>query len=74
MLAALLATQPSKNDPNLGRGVDFLLQAQTPNGSWDGGYFPIPHARYEKREYLFATAMALRVLAAYRDLQPSAKP
>lgn len=74
MLAALLATHPAKNDPGLERGIDFLLDTQADNGAWDGGFFPIPHSRYEKREYIFATAMALRVLAAYRDLYPTIAP
>jgi squalene cyclase len=71
MLAAYLETNPAIDDPSLLSGIDFLLASQTPEGAWDGGFFPIPHRRYEKREYIFASSMALRVLASFAALQPA---
>lgn len=69
MLAAYLESAPKADDSCLLAGIDFLLASQTETGAWDGGFFPIPHARYEKREYVFATAMAVRVLAKFNSLQ-----
>ncbi|HEX2899309.1 MAG TPA: prenyltransferase/squalene oxidase repeat-containing protein [Bacteroidia bacterium] len=43
-------------------GIRFLLERQQPDGHWDGGFFPIPNARYVKEEYVFATARAMMAL------------
>ncbi len=43
-------------------GIHFLLAQQQPDGHWDGGNFPIPNARYNKSEYVFATARAMVAL------------
>lgn len=72
MLAAYLATAPAPDDPCLLSGIDFLLTCQQTNGAWDGGFFPIPHRRYEKREYVFATAIALRALAQFKSISRTA--
>jgi hypothetical protein len=45
-------------------GLYFLLRTQLENGAWDGGFFPIPNARYQKREYLIATALIYKLLVA----------
>ncbi len=43
-------------------GIQFLIQSQGEDGHWDGGFFPIPNARYVKEEYVFATARAMVAL------------
>lgn len=47
------------------KGIQFLLQNQQASGAWDGGFFPIPSDTYEKREYVFATALALQAMKQY---------
>lgn len=47
--------------------INFILKYQQMNGSWNGGQFPIKSVSYIKREYVFATALALQVLATYKD-------
>ncbi len=44
------------------KAVAYLLSEQQENGAWDGGFFPIASQRYEKREYVFATSMAMMAL------------
>jgi len=54
-----------KNGPEIAfreKAVQFLLNTQNRDGGWNGGFFPVPKERYEKREDLFATAMALIAL------------
>jgi squalene cyclase len=51
----------------LNKGVNFLLQQQTENGNWDGGYFPIPSAQYIKEEYVLATSLAILVLITHLE-------
>ena len=41
-----------------------LLKLQQPDGHWEGGWFPVPSAPYEKREDVFATAIAILALQA----------
>jgi hypothetical protein len=43
-------------------GIQFLIERQAADGHWDGGFFPIPNARYVKEEYVFATARAMVAL------------
>jgi hypothetical protein len=50
-------------------GTDFLLAQQQPDGHWSGGNFPIPNARYNKSEYVFATAQAMVALHAQLGIQ-----
>lgn len=42
------------------KAIQYLLKQQTPSGAWEGGFFPAPNS--QKKEYIFATAMALRTL------------
>lgn len=62
MLRCLVGAHDPSSIRALKKGIDFLLQAQLPNGSWDGGYFPIPNARYKKKEYLLATTLIIQSL------------
>ncbi len=51
-------------------GLQFLLAQQKPDGHWDGGHFPIASARYNKEEYVFATARAMVAIQFQIDHQP----
>ncbi|MBK7434287.1 MAG: terpene cyclase/mutase family protein [Chitinophagaceae bacterium] len=69
MLTALRFTE--KPDPViLNKGIDFLLASQNSRGYWDGGDFPIASARYQKKEYVFATALTLSLLNWYLHHSP----
>lgn len=46
-----------------------LMKQQRPDGSWDGGQFPIPSARYKKEEYVFATARIVIAFIHYMESQ-----
>lgn len=67
MLRCLMGENTPAAKHALERGIDFLLQRQLPNGSWDGGYFPIPNARYKKKEYLLATSLILQTFSDVRN-------
>jgi squalene cyclase len=62
----MLLAIANSSDPELTtafkKGIRFLLQQQLSNGAWEGGFFPIPNERYKKREYIAATALAIRAL------------
>lgn len=62
MLHCLLTEKDPVSVTAVAKGMDFLLKTRLPDGSWDGGFFPIPNARYKKREYLFATALIYQLL------------
>jgi hypothetical protein len=64
ILAALRYASPA-NKEVVRKGIDFLLDHQSSNGSWDGGYFPVPAKQYVKQEYIFATALAISTLNWY---------
>ena len=66
MLHCLVDEQDEQSKIACGKGIQFLLQSQLTSGAWDGGFFPIPNARYKKREYLIATALILKLLIAYQ--------
>ncbi len=67
MINALQNCNPTKTQGAIDKGIDFLLTQQSPNGSWEGGYFPIESQRYVKREYVVATALSILALKASRD-------
>jgi squalene cyclase len=69
MLNCLLGESDETSWKALAKGLHFLLATQLENGSWDGGFFPIPNQRYKKREYIFATALICEIL---RIIQPPA--
>lgn len=67
--ALMLSSLSKENEEQVEAGshaVGYLLNSQRADGSWDGGYFPIDNARYEKKEYVFATARAVIALANMR--------
>lgn len=47
------------------KGIKWLIQKQKKDGSWDGGYFPYNDPRKIKKEDLYATTLALKVLYDY---------
>jgi len=63
MLRCLVGAKDPMAQRALKNGLDFLLKTQLSNGSWDGGYFPIPSARYKKKEYLLATSLIIQSLS-----------
>jgi len=64
MLSALRHSGET-NEKVISKGVDYLLAHQDKTGCWDGGEFPIRKQRYSKKEYVFATALAIEVLNEY---------
>lgn len=48
------------------KAIAFLIEMQKPDGSWDGGFFPVQNVRYVKKEYIFATTRVLLVLLNYK--------
>lgn len=65
LLSLLNAEKSSMANVSITKAIDFLLAHQAENGSWDGGDFPINNARYQKKEYIMATAQALLALKIY---------
>jgi len=65
LMLAALQHAGIKSNAAIVKGIDFLLHTQQKNGSWNGGYFPIPEKRYSKQEYVFATALAVEVMHTY---------
>lgn len=69
MLHCLVNEQDETSKLACSKGMIFLLQSQLINGSWNGGFFPIPNERYKKREYLIATALILKLMIAYQLIE-----
>ncbi len=67
MLNALFNGKEKKNTA-IKKAILFLLNMQNKNGSWDGGFFPIPSSRYIKKEYLIATALSIKCLKWYSKI------
>jgi Squalene-hopene cyclase C-terminal domain len=65
LMLSALQNAGLKNDEAILKGIDFLIKSQQNDGSWDGGYFPIPEKRYSKQEYVFATALAVEAMQNY---------
>ncbi|MDI9342064.1 MAG: prenyltransferase/squalene oxidase repeat-containing protein [Sediminibacterium sp.] len=66
MVLSLKNETVTLSDTVVKKAIAFLITAQREDGSWDGGYFPVPSARYVKKEYIFATSCALMALLDYR--------
>lgn len=47
------------------KGIKYLIQKQRKDGSWNGGYFPYNDPKKKKKEDLYATTLALKVLYDY---------
>lgn len=62
MLSALMYSADESRLPAMQKGIDYLLGHQRPDGSWDGGFFPVENKRQPKKEYVFATSRAMVVL------------
>ncbi len=66
MLSALKEETSAECKEAYRKGIAFLIQRQLSNGSWDGGFFPVPTESYKKREYLITTALAMNCLVHYQ--------
>lgn len=73
MISALEAAGCREHEAAIEQGINYLLANQQENGAWDGGYFPINSTRYEKKEYIFATARTLSVLNTFLQYQITGK-
>lgn len=65
LMLSALQNAGLKNSEVILKGIHFLIKTQQKNGNWDGGFFPIPEKRYNKQEYVFATALAADVMHNY---------
>lgn len=72
MLNALDASE--KSDAQVQGGIDFLVQRQQADGHWDGGDFPIANVRYQKEEYVFATARAMVAIGRHAGAMEGPSP
>lgn len=71
MLSALLHAAGPEGKAAVDRAIEYLLSRQLPDGSWDGGLFPIVSANYSKNEDVFATA---RILIAFNQYLTMPRP
>ncbi len=58
-LRALLECDTESNNIFIKKGINWLLNNQREDGSWDGGTFPLPYPMYKKKEDIFCTAQIL---------------
>lgn len=71
MLSVILNYQTNEKIPDdkletaKQNAINYLISSQNPDGSWDGGFFPIDSPRYEKKEYVFATSLAIITLKGF---------
>lgn len=65
MLNALLNLKSAAVYESIKKGIHYILSHQHSNGGWDGGFFPINNSRYQKKEYVTATALAVWALGNY---------
>lgn len=62
-LNALLVAPVDLDRRSIDKGIDWLLKKQRADGSWNGRFYP--GLKNEKKEDIFATAMALLALHNY---------
>ncbi len=67
MLSCLQPETDEASKKAVEKGISFLLSKQLPSGAWEGGLFPIPKKEFQKREYLFATALIYQLLIAVQN-------
>jgi squalene cyclase len=53
------------DSPPIAKGMAWLLSRQRPDGSWSGGFFPLPDPKKSKREDIFATTQVIQALHLY---------
>ena len=68
ILNALIRLNKKDLLPTIEKGIVFLQKQQNSQGSWNGGYFPIPNQRYKKEEYLVCTAIIYESFTLYLKL------
>ena len=66
-LQALLHRTSGQARRALDRGIFWLLRRQKADGSWNGGFFPVPVPEYRKKEDMFCTSAVLILLYNYMD-------
>lgn len=67
MVAAMTYSRQPQFASSATAGRWYLVKHQQIDGHWEGGHFPIANARYEKQEYVFATARAMLALQMHLD-------
>jgi len=68
-LNALLASPGESDFDAIDRGIMWLLKKQRADGGWSGGYYP---GKVNKKEDIFATAMASLALQRYKQKRAAA--
>lgn len=64
-LRALHSCGVEFDDVSIQKSIDWLLNNQREDGSWDGGLFPFPGYTFEKEEDIFCTSQILIFLYEY---------
>lgn len=67
-LRSLINCNVKFTDKRIIKGLKFLLRKQRADGSWDGGYFPLPNPKKRKAEDVFCTSEILMFLHDYAKL------
>ena len=73
-LQALLNCTSASARQALNRGIYWLIKRQRPDGSWNGGYFPVPVSEYKKKEDMFCTSSVLILMYNYLDSIDRTRP
>lgn len=68
-LSSLLHCNLEVTDIHIQKGIDWLLMKQREDGSWRGGYFPVPGFMVRKVEDIYATSQILMLFyRVYKDM------
>ena len=73
MVISLSESEGNETESAMEKGIRFILDRQKPDGSWDGGFFPIDNKRFPKKEYVFATARCIDALVRWQQIQEGKK-